>query len=72
MKIPQLLMKLEQLMKSNQRSDQDNEFLEMLLSLESCDEAIEIFEDMYICPVCLELINNEGVLVHKDPKDIIN
>ena len=65
-----LMLMKKQLPKSTQRTDE--EFLELLVSLESCDEAIKIFEDMYVCPVCLEFVQNDGVLVHKDPKDIIN
>lgn len=45
------------------------EFTKFVLQLENCDEAIECFPDCYICPVCLSMVNKEGILIHK-PRDI--
>lgn len=46
----------------------DEEFKSMVMQLESCEEAAQIFDEMIICPVCSAVVNSRGVLYHKDPK----
>lgn len=58
-------------MKTKNKKIQDEEWVEMLLSLESCEEAIEIFEDMIQCPVCGAQIN-DGVIRHKSKEEYVN
>ena len=48
----------------------DQALLQFLFHLESCDEAVEIFDEFSICPVC-SAIAKDGVMEHKDPLDLI-
>lgn len=50
----------------------DEEWIEMILALESCDEAIAVLEEFFQCPVCGARIDSEGNMFHKDPARYIN
>lgn len=50
----------------------DSEWIDMILRLESCDEAIHVLEEFYQCPVCGARLDTEGNMYHKDPKEYIN
>ena len=48
------------------------DFMELIWSIDSCEEAVEIFRgDMYQCPVCLSYVDEDGVVMHKNRKDIL-
>lgn len=49
-----------------------SKFTKLILELQSCEEACEVFPEMYICPVCGNTVDREGFLLHKDPKDLVN
>lgn len=49
-----------------------DEFRKLVLELESCDEAVEIFPNMYICPCCMSTVDKDGVLVHKSKEILVN
>jgi hypothetical protein len=59
---------------ANERGISDHEFDEALLQfifhLESCTEAIELFENLNVCPVC-GAIASKGLMVHRDHADLI-
>lgn len=59
---------------SQKKSDQelDYEFIDRILALESCDDAIREFEDFVQCPVCGARVNDYGAIVHKDPERYVN
>jgi hypothetical protein len=43
----------------------DEEFRTFLLELRDCNEAVIIFPDMYLCPCCAAVVNQNGILEHK-------
>jgi hypothetical protein len=60
--------------KPSEMSSQDK-VNKLAFELYSCDEATEVFPDMMMCPVCMALAENvdgDFIMVHKDPKDLIN
>lgn len=50
----------------------EDQFRKFLLELQSCEEAIRVFEDMYICPCCGAMVDNNGELHHKPKVLVIN
>jgi hypothetical protein len=48
----------------------DEALLQFLFHLESCDEAVEIFDDFTVCPVCCA-IAVDGLMVHKELVDLV-
>jgi hypothetical protein len=58
--------------KAHEQGINDEEFDEALLQfifhLETCEEAVEVFDDFNVCPVC-GAKSSKGVMVHLDPKD---
>lgn len=46
----------------------DEQVRDLLMRLESCDEAINIFDELVLCPVCGACIDIYGIMTHKDPK----
>jgi hypothetical protein len=47
-------------------------FKKLILELQSCEEAVEVFPEMYLCPVCGNCVDREGFLVHKDLSLLVN
>lgn len=47
----------------------DQAFLQFVFHLESCSEAIEVFDEFDICPVCGAIASEDGVFIHKDPAE---
>lgn len=45
----------------------EDEFAEFIWAIESCEEYIGVFEIDWMCPLCFECVDKDGVLVHKDP-----
>jgi hypothetical protein len=41
------------------------QFLDFMLRLTSCEEAINVFPDMFICPCCLSVRDDSMTINHK-------
>jgi hypothetical protein len=49
----------------------DEALLQFIFHLETCEEAIEVFDDFDICPVC-GATSSKGLMVHKNADEFIN
>lgn len=45
--------------------DMEGELLGYWWNLESCEEAIQLFEYFHVCPVCGAIADRDGVMLHK-------
>jgi hypothetical protein len=48
----------------------DEALLQFVFHLESCDEAVQVFEGMSVCPVC-GAVESKGLMVHRDFKEMV-
>lgn len=68
-----LSRRLDVLSELNPSLKVDEALFEMLWALESCYEAIEVFDGEFIqCPVCYKSADQDGVIYHKMPEDLLN
>ncbi len=51
------------------RDQFDDALLQFIFHLESCEEAVEVFDDFSTCPVC-GAVATKGLMIHKDPMDL--
>lgn len=50
----------------------DTEWVDMILALETCEEAVECLDEFFQCPVCGANVNEDGYIIHKDPERYVN
>jgi hypothetical protein len=50
----------------------DYALFELCWHLQDCTEAVEVFSNFEECPVCLCRAADSGVMIHKDPKLLLN
>lgn len=65
--------KLETLKDLDPTTPYDQALFEVVWSLITCEEAIEIFGgEFYVCPVCFCQADKDGVTVHKEKSEILH
>ncbi len=57
---------------SPEPSDEDADIFLVAWHCYSCEDAVVSFSEMKQCPVCYEYMNEDGVIIHKDPKVLVN
>lgn len=70
--LPYLLDIANEITKSKEPDRVKSFYLKLAWEVETCAEAIEVFPDMQICPVCMSRVDKDGVIAHKFRAELIN